>query len=120
MDESRFAERMAHIRVRFANKLIGQIQATSEFIDVLAEGVSGSVNAVADVYRQIHDICGIGPTIGFKATGAVARTLSDILIVPFRAKRGLTGAELAKLKGGLNSLRVALHTESDQTAEAGS
>jgi len=117
MGESEFVERMAKLRERFASKLAGKIQETEAAAGHLAGGGIDAVDAVAAAYRRFHDICGIGPTIGFKATGQAARTLDGLLIGPFRDHRGLSADELAKLKEGLELLRSAARIEI-QSAES--
>jgi hypothetical protein len=111
MAESDFAERIATIRARFAAKLTDKIQETDVALPHLTGEGSDAVDAVATAYRRFHDIGGIGATIGFEATGQVARTIDAILIGPFREQRGLSGDELAKLTEGLESLRIAARTE---------
>jgi hypothetical protein len=120
MDESQFAERLAEIRARFAAKLADKIRETNAALPHLAGDGSDAADAVATAYRRFHDMCGIGSTIGFEATGRVARTLDAILIGPFRDQRGLSGGELAKLTEGLESLRIAARTEMKSTAHIGS
>ena len=111
MGEPEFAARMAKIRARFAAKLADKIQETDAGLPQLAGKGRAAADAVAAAYRRFHDICGIGPAIGFEATGRVARTLDAVLVGPFRDHRGLSGDELAKVKEGLESLRIAARTE---------
>ena len=115
MDETEFADRIAKIRARFVSKLSDNIRETDAALQHLTGGESGAIDAVAAVYRRFHDICGIGETIGFEATGRVARILDAILIGPFREQRGLSGDELAKLKEALQSLRATAQTEMQST-----
>jgi len=111
MAESDFAERIAKIRARFAAKLADNIHETDVALPHLTGGGSDAVDAVAAAYRRFHDVCGIGATIGFEATGRVARTIDSLLIGPFRGRRALSGDELAKLTEGLESLRIAARAE---------
>lgn len=111
MAESDFVERIAKIRARFAGKLADNIQETNAALPHLTGDGSDTVDAVATAYRRFHDIGGIGATIGFEATGRVARTIDAILIGPFREQRGLSGDELVALTEGLVSLRGAARTE---------
>lgn len=115
MDESQFAERIAMIRARFAAKLADKIQETDAALPQAAGEGTDAADAVALAYRRFHDVCGIGPTIGFEATGRAARVLDAILVGPFRDHRGLSGDELAKLKEGLESLRIAARSEMQST-----
>jgi hypothetical protein len=111
MSEAEFADRVSKIRARFISKLDDKINATAAALPQLCGDDAEAVNAVDIVYRRFHEICGIGPTIGFEATGRVAKTLDGILIGPFRDHRGLRSDELGKLKEGLASLRVAARND---------
>jgi hypothetical protein len=115
MAQSDFAERIAMIRARFAAKLADRIQETNAALPHLAGDGRNAVNEVATAYRRFHDICGIGATIGFEATGQAARAIDAILIGPFREQRALSGDELVKLTEGLVSLRTAARTEMSST-----
>jgi chemotaxis protein histidine kinase CheA len=116
MAESDFAEGIAKIRARFATKLADRIQETEAALPHLTGDGSDVAEAVATTYRRFHDICGIGATIGFEATGQVARTIDALLIGPLRGRRALSGDELVKLKEGLKSLRIAARTEMSSTS----
>lgn len=120
MDESQFAKRIAVVRARFAAKLADKIRETRAALPRLVGDGGAAADAVATAYRRFHDMGGIGSTIGFEATGRVARTLDAILIGPFRDQRGLSGAELAKLTEGLEFLRIAARTEMESTTHIGS
>ena len=111
MAEPDFGERIAKIRARFAAKLADKIQDTDAALPHLTGDGSDVVDAVATAYRRFHDICGVGATIGFEATGQAARTIDAILIGPFREQRALSGDELVKLTEGLETLRIAARTE---------
>jgi len=111
MAESDFAASIAKIRARFAAKLTDKIQQADAALPHLMGDGSKAVDAVATAYRQFHDVCGIGATIGFEATGQAARVIDAILIGPFREKRGLSADELARLTEGIVSLRSAAQTE---------
>jgi len=115
MAQSDFAERIAVIRARFAAKLTDRIQDTDTALAHLTGDGRDAVNQVAAAYRRFHDICGIGTTIGFEATGHAARTIDAILIGPFREQRALSDDELVKLTEGLVSLRIAARTEMPST-----
>ena len=115
MAQSDFAERIAMIRARFAAKLTDKIQDTDAALAHLTDDGRDAVDAVAAAYRRFHDICGIGATIGFEATGQVARAIDAILIGPFREQRALSDDELVKLTEGLVFLRSAVRTEMSST-----
>jgi chemotaxis protein histidine kinase CheA len=109
--ETQFAERIAKVRARFISKLAEKIEATDAALPQLAEDSSDAIEAVSAAYRRFHDMVGISSTIGFEATGQVARTLEAILTGPFRDRRGLRGDELSKLKEGLEALQITALTE---------
>jgi hypothetical protein len=107
MDTDRVAEQIAVIRRRFSKKLRRALRE----IDAALPGVPGegsvAVDSVAAIYRTLHDMCGVGPIVGFIETGRVARSVSAVLIGPFRDKRGLTKDEVTTITEGLGALRSA-------------
>jgi hypothetical protein len=116
MDAAQFAERMAQIRARFAAKLNSKIEDTDAALIVAVGDGKKAVEAVAAIYRRFHEVCGIGPTIGFNQTGRVARTLVDeVLVMPFRTERGLTAIEMAKMKEGLEAFKIAARVDMRST-----
>jgi hypothetical protein len=106
-----FAERLAGVRKRFAAKLPGRIdEIDSALPELIGEG--GEVAAaVYNAHRKVHDLCGIGPTLGFLATGQAARACEKILLQPSRGERGLTEQELAHFKERLVALRAAAEND---------
>ena len=106
-----FAERLAGVRKRFAAKLPGRIDEIDAALPELT-GEGGEVAAaVYNAHRKVHDLCGIGPTLGFIATGQAARACEKVLLQPSRGQRGLTEQELAHLKEGLVALRAAANND---------
>ncbi len=77
-----FTERLARVRHRFVASLESKIDSVYAALPKL----SGEGTAVAEVvdenYRRIHDIVGVSPSVGFFATGRVARTVENILSPP--------------------------------------
>jgi hypothetical protein len=118
-NDSQFLDRIAEIRARFASKLAGKIQATEAVFTHLACDEDAAVDAVATVYRRFHEIYGISSTVGFEATGQAARILDGILVEPFRDRRGMRTDELAQLKEGLETLRIAVQGEMQQQSKNG-
>jgi hypothetical protein len=109
--ETQFKARVAKVRVRFISKLADTVRAVdAAFAHLVGDG-DDAVATVAATYRRFHDIAGIGATIGFDATGRVARTLDALLARPFRDRRGLRDDELAELKEGLGALQMAVLME---------
>ncbi|WP_020173701.1 Hpt domain-containing protein [Methyloferula stellata] len=109
--EAQFKERIAKVRVRFISKLADTIQTVDAAFAHLTGDGDDAVAAVASTYRRFHDMAGVGSTIGFEATGRVARTLDALLSGPFRDRRGLRDDELAELKEGLGALQMAVLME---------
>jgi HPt (histidine-containing phosphotransfer) domain-containing protein len=116
MDGDDFAQRLVAVRKRFAVKLPARL----EEIDAALPGLTGEGRDIASTvytaHRKVHDLCGIGPTLGFTATGQAARVCEKILLQPSRGERGLTEQELAHLKEGLVALRAAVQHEIQSTA----
>jgi hypothetical protein len=116
MDGSQFDARIAKIRARFASRLAATVEETDAGLARLAGDGGEAVAAVAIVYRRFHDVCGIGPTIGFDGAGRAARILVDgVLVEPFRAGRGLTSDEMAALEEGLAAFRIAASADIQST-----
>jgi len=111
MNESEYAARIANVRARFASKLVDKIAETEAALTQLTGGGSDAVEAVAAAYRRFHDVCGIGGSIGFQATGQSARILDTILLEAFRDHRALSEDELAKLTAGLKTLQIVARNE---------
>jgi chemotaxis protein histidine kinase CheA len=100
-----FTERLARIRERFIASLDSKIADTYAAIPNLASNSSETTETVAETYRRVHGIVGIGPTVGFAGTGRAARHLEDILMEPHQAERGLTAQEIINFKKALHTLR---------------
>jgi hypothetical protein len=106
-----FTDRLARVRRRFVSTLEGKIEGACAAIPQLSDGVPAAAPAVAEAYRCMHGIVGIGPTVGFPASGRAARDVEDLLRVPQRDKRGLTDDEIVTLKNRLQALREAATRE---------
>lgn len=113
--EAQFVERIAKIRVRFSSKLADKIMQANAALPNMAGDGSDAVVTVAIAYRDFHDVCGVAPTIGYTAIGRLARACEAILLEPFRAQRGLSREELARLTESIESLRIAALTEMQST-----
>ena len=111
MEGDVFAERLAGVRKRFAAKLPARLAEIDIALPELAGEGAEVAAAVYTAHRKVHDLCGIGPTLGFTATGQAARVCERILLQPSRTERGLTEQELARLKEGLVALRVAARND---------
>jgi HPt (histidine-containing phosphotransfer) domain-containing protein len=111
MYADQFESRLARVRHRFATTLESKIRDAVVSADRMSRGESGNIKHVSDSYRDLHGICGIGPTVGFTATGEAARAAEAALMQAHREKRGLTEREVISLKKALETLRVAAASE---------
>jgi chemotaxis protein histidine kinase CheA len=105
-----FAERLARVRQRFVSALESKIEDTFAALPDLG-ATSDAVEAVAETYRRMHGIVGVGPTVGFARTGRAARSVENILLPPHQAERGLTIAEIESFKKALHALRETAASE---------
>lgn len=110
MHADQFESRLARVRHRFATTLEGKITNAVVTADHMSCSVDG-VTQVSESYRNLHGICGIGPTVGFTATGEAAQVAEAALIQAYRESRGLTQTEVLSLKKALERLRVAAELE---------
>jgi Hpt domain len=106
-----FTDRLAAVRRRFASNLPDKIAAAVAALPALKDDRADAPAAVEESYRRIHGITGVGPSIGFTATGAAAREAEAVLLGPLRARRGLDGEEIARLERMLAVLSATAQTE---------
>lgn len=106
-----FTERLAKVRQRFTSTLTGKIEQFYVALAALSGDDASAASAVEETYRRLHGICGIGPTVGFKATGQAAREAEAVLLFPRQAKRGLTANEVTIFTKALDALREAARLE---------
>jgi chemotaxis protein histidine kinase CheA len=104
-----FADRLAAVRQRFMAKLDGRLDELESTVPQLSE--AGSIESLARAHRRAHDLCGVGPTMGFIATGKAARTVEQLLLAPLKAERALTCDEVAQLREHIAVLRSAATAE---------
>jgi HPt (histidine-containing phosphotransfer) domain-containing protein len=104
-----FAERFAAVRERFTAKLGARIDEIEATIPELA--VDGAAETLARAHRRAHDLCGVGPTMGFVATGQAARQIEQVLLPPLKARRPLYADEVARVTEGIARLRSAASAE---------
>jgi chemotaxis protein histidine kinase CheA len=100
-----FTDRLARVRQRFVSTLQGKIEDAYAEIPTLSSVAPAAAPAVAEAYRCMHGIVGIGPTVGFPAIGRAARDVEDVLRVAQHDKRGLTADEILAFKKRLDALR---------------
>jgi hypothetical protein len=106
-----FTDRLARVRQRFVSTLEGKIDGAYAALPVLVGTAPSVAPAVAEAYRTMHGIVGIGPTVGFPVTGRAAHDVESVLRQPQQDKRGLTDEELLALKKRLHALREAATRE---------
>jgi HPt (histidine-containing phosphotransfer) domain-containing protein len=100
-----FTDRIDRVRARFATTLTGKIDETCAAIPHLSAVGPPAAAAVAEAYRCVHGIVGVGPTVGFPASGKAAREVENVLRQPDREGRGLAADEIALLAKTLQVLR---------------
>jgi hypothetical protein len=111
MHADQFETRLARVRHRFAATLESKITEVVVSADHMSRSSDGVIKHVSESYRHLHGICGIGPTVGFTATGEAARAAEVALMQAYRESRGLTQTEVLSLKKALERLRVAAASE---------
>jgi hypothetical protein len=104
-----FAERFAVVRKRFAAKLDARIDEIEATVPKL--GPTGDIEALAFAHRRAHDLCGVGPTMGYVVTGKAARSIERLLLTALKAQRALSESELERLRAGIAQLRTAASAE---------
>jgi hypothetical protein len=111
MSSDRFESQLARMRHRFALALESKIEDAVTLVNLMSRGGDGLVKHLAGLYRHLHGICGIGPTVGFSATGEAARIAEGALIQAYHEGRRLTETETLNVKKALERLRVAAASE---------
>jgi chemotaxis protein histidine kinase CheA len=106
-----FTDRLNRVRQRFVSTLEGKIADACAAVPRFPASLAAAATAVADTYRSMHGVVGIGPTVGFPATGRAARAAEDVLRAAQQAKRGLTDDEMLALQARLDALREAAARE---------
>ena len=111
MTDDIFAARVAKVRQRFIATLAAKIDQTSAALPQVSGEGPPAAAAVADAFRCMHGIVGIGRTVGFAAIGDAAHKIVEVLRPPFNAGRGLTTDETSNLKNLLQALRTVAAPE---------
>jgi hypothetical protein len=119
MAVDQFTERLEKIRIRFVANLSRKIDTLDNTLPELSGEGKAVIERLASAHRSVHELCGMGPTVGFVATGRAARAVERILIQPLRAKRGLTDSEAACVRHGLEVLRAAAQAEAQSVPVSG-
>jgi HPt (histidine-containing phosphotransfer) domain-containing protein len=111
MEPDPFTERLAQIRVRFAAKLLGKISSVQTALPELGGADGKLLEVLATSHRNIHELCGIAPTVGFPETGQQARRVERMLLQPLHAKRCLSADEIAAVHAQLQVLEAVAQSE---------
>jgi hypothetical protein len=106
-----FNDRLEVVRKRFASSLEGKINDTYAELPHLSDGDAAAVDTVANAYRRIHGICGVGRAVGFAATGLAAKDVEEVLVGAYRGQRGLAAIELVRLEKTLGALAAVAQAE---------
>lgn len=106
-----FHDRIEAVRRRFAASLECKLQDAYAQLPVLAGEGAQTIAAVEESYRRMHAICGIGAAVGFVGTGRAAKDVEDVLIGPFRGRRGLAADEVTRLERSLAALAATAAAE---------
>jgi hypothetical protein len=114
-----FAERLARVRQRFVSSLESKIEDTYADLPKLCGDGSDVIDALGETYRRIHGIVGVGPAIGFVATGKAAKAVESVLLEPYHATRGLAATEIDAFRKTLQALREAAQQELQATHTSG-
>jgi hypothetical protein len=104
-----FAERVAAVRQRFVAKFGARIDVIESAVSQL--GCEGGLDNLALAHQYAHDLCGVGPTLGFVGIGKVARPIEQLLLAAVKAKRTLTDDEIPRLREGIALLRCTATAE---------
>jgi hypothetical protein len=119
MSNIEFAERLARVRQRFITSLESKITDSYEALPTLVGEGATVHDAVAEAYRCVHGIGGIGPSVGFADTGRAARNAEVVLLAPFRERRALSATELDAFRKALLGLRDAARRELQAASAVG-
>ena len=111
MHVDQFELRLAKVRHRFAISLESKIRQAVISIDGMSGDDEKVLDQISHSFRDLHGICGIGPAVGFTATGAAAEAAERLLADALREKRGLSEEEALSLKGAIEQLQLAAESE---------
>jgi HPt (histidine-containing phosphotransfer) domain-containing protein len=104
-------ERIATVRHRFAAHLDDYIEEISSPLQAPRGAREASLS---QAYRRAHKLCGIGPTLGFIATGKRAREIERLLRPATKDHRVLNAEETAQLRTRIAQLRAVAISEINQ------
>jgi hypothetical protein len=111
MLSDQFNDRLEAVRKRFASSLESNIKDIDADLPNFSDGCVNAVDVVANAYRRIHGISGVGGAIGFAATSRAAKDVEEVLVGPYRDHRGLAAAEISRLEKMLGALAIVATAE---------
>jgi hypothetical protein len=97
------------VRLRFGAKLDARINGIESSLPRPGHVAGPDVLAVA--HRHAHDLCGVGPTLGYIGTAKVARSIEQVLFAAVKADRTLSDDDVACLREGIPLLRSTAAAE---------
>ena len=106
-----FNDRLDAVRNKFASSLEIKINGFSAELPQLSSVGTSAIDAVVNVYRGVHAICGIAGSVGFPQTGREAKKVEDVLLAAYRGQRALAAAELTRLGEALGVLVAVAQKE---------
>jgi proteasome assembly chaperone (PAC2) family protein len=104
-----FAERIAAVRQRFADRLDGRIDVIASAMQ--QSGGGDGLAALVLAHREAHGLCGVGATLGYVETGKAARSIERTLLAAVKAERTLDDDEILQLRDGIALLRSTATAE---------
>ena len=113
-----FSERLAAVRERFIAKLSTRMKSVEEALRLCSHGSPGTGMAIAVAHREMHELCGLAPIVGFVGTGRAARELEQMLLAPVKSIRDPTPDEIVRMRAALDVLRAIVPTEMVTTERA--
>jgi hypothetical protein len=104
-----FAERIAIVRLRFSAKLEARIDGIESAMPQPGRLVGR--DDLAQSHRHAHDLCGVGPILGYVGTAKAARSIERVLLGAVKAERTLTDVEILLVRDGIALLRSTANAE---------
>jgi len=112
-----FAERIATVRLRFGAKLEARIDGIESSLP--QHGRVVGLDDLAQAHRHAHDLCGVGPILGYVGTAEAARSIERVLLGAVAAERSLTDDEISRVRDGIVLLRSTAAAEMHSAGQGG-
>jgi chemotaxis protein histidine kinase CheA len=111
-----FAERVAAVRARFAAKLDARIAVIESSI-TSQSGRAAGPDILVQAHRNAHDLCGVGPTLGYVGTAKVARSIEQVLLAAVKAERMLNDDEVTFVRDRVVLLKSTAAAEMNSAGQ---